>query len=878
MTELPFVLLAGSERTPLSDAQPVGRIDPGERIEVTILTRRAASLPHDGAGVPIRLSRAELRQRYGSDPADHRLIAEVLARLEPAIQVTGSDPASRRLTVAGPGRELARVFGTELTEVSSAGPYGGPVRHRYRTGGLQIPAELDGVIVAVLGLDNRPQSRPQYRFADPAAVQTTYTPPQVASLYQFPAGTDGTGQTVAIIELGGGFGSSDLNTYFSSLGIPTPSVMAVGVDGASNVAGQDPQGADPEVLLDIEVIGAVAPGAKQLVYFAPNTDQGFLDAVTTAVHAEPTPVAVSISWGGPESSWTAQSMSALDQAIADGVALGVTVSIAAGDNGSSDGVSGSEPHVDFPASSPHALACGGTSMRADPSTGVISSETVWNDGSAGGATGGGVSVTFPLPAWQARAGVPASPSGTAGRGVPDIAGNADPATGYQVLVDGQQEVVGGTSAVAPLSAALAARLAQGVGTHLGLLQQSLYAGVKPGQPVADVRDITTGNNGAYSAGPGWDACSGLGVPIGSAVLAALSAAPPTTADAPGGPGSQARAPVTGAPTEEPSDERQASRSSGPSPADIDFVTGAPIDGADEPRWIHGAPSRHDCTDPAIQVHESDRHTFILRVSKAVSFEAPFIFLLFGNKRAILFDTGPSADPAKIPLRRTVDELVDRWLAEHPRDDYELVIAHTHGHHDHRDGDPQFAGRPHAVVVGHTAEEVASFYGFTSWPGQIVSFDLGGRVLELTGVPGHHPASVAVYDPWTGFLLTGDTIMPGRLYAKEYADFLQSLDRLLDFAQQRTVTRVLGCHIEMSRTPGRDYPAGNTYQPDELPLRLPVDRIAEIRDAALAATKPGVYPHGDFSIWAGGQRLAPMLGQAVRLLAYNWANRKQAKRG
>ncbi len=523
MTAWPSVLLAGSERRPLPDARPAGRVDPAEQIAVTLVTRRAASLPRDAADVPVRQSRHELRRRYGSDPADHQLIADVLASVAPAIQVTGRDPASRRLTITGPANELASVFGTELTLVSSSGPTGELVTHRYRTGALQVPAELDGVIVAVLGLDNRPQASTQYRFADPAAVQVTYTPPEVASLYQFPAGTDGTGQTVAIVELGGGFATSDLNTYFGSLGINTPSVTSVGVDGASNVPGQAPQGADPEVLLDIEMIGAISPAAEQVVYFAPNTDQGFLDAVTTAVHAEPTPVAVSISWGGPESSWTAQSMTALDDAIADGVALGVTVTIAVGDNGSSDGVTGTGPHVDFPASSPHALACGGTSMHADPSTGVISAETVWNDQPSGGATGGGVSVTFPLPGWQATAGVPVSPDGTAGRGVPDIAGNADPSTGYQVLVDGQQAIIGGTSAVAPLSAALAARLAQALGAHLGLLQQSLYAGAKPGQPVADVRDITTGSNGAYSAGPGWDACSGLGVPVGSAVLAALSA-------------------------------------------------------------------------------------------------------------------------------------------------------------------------------------------------------------------------------------------------------------------------------------------------------------------------------------------------------------------
>jgi len=525
MTAAPSVPLAGSERLPLPGAHPAGPVDPAARIQLTLVTRRAAPLPRGAGGVPVRLSRADLQQQYGSDPADHELVARVLRSLQPAIEVTARDPGTRRMTIAGPASALAGAFGTELTLVSSPGPGGEPVTHRYRSGSLHIPAELDGVIEAVLGLDSRPQAQPHFRFADPAAAAVSYTPAQVASFYQFPAGTDGTGQTVAIIELGGGYSAADLNSYFASLGIRVPSVTAVGIDGASNVAGHDPQGADGEVLLDIEVAGAVAPGARQVVYFAPNTDQGFVDAVTTAVHAEPTPVAVSISWGAPESAWTQQSMTALDQAIADGVALGVTVTAAAGDNGSSDGATDGKPHTDFPASSPHALACGGTSLHANPTTGIITSETVWNDGAGGGATGGGVSVTFARPTWQATAGVPASPAGTPGRGVPDVAGNADPATGYQVLVDGQRTVIGGTSAVAPLLAALTARLAQAVGKHLGLLQSSLYSRARPGQPVAGMRDITRGSNGAYRARPGWDACTGLGVPIGSALLKALSATP-----------------------------------------------------------------------------------------------------------------------------------------------------------------------------------------------------------------------------------------------------------------------------------------------------------------------------------------------------------------
>ncbi len=524
MTDESFVLLPGSERGALPGAEPTGTVDASEHIEVTLVTRRRAELRRDASGAPVRLSRAELEQRHGTDPADLDLVASTLARF--GLEVTSRDPGSRRATGAGPASAMTAAFGAELSLVSSPAPGGRQVTHRYREGALRIPAELDGIVVAVLGLDNRPQARSQARFADHAAAAagTSYTPPQIAEIYQFPAGTDGTGQTLGIIELGGGFSATDLDNYFSGLGLATPSVTAQGVDGASNVADQDPNGADGEVLLDIEVAGSVAPGAAQVVYFGPNTDQGFIDAATTAVHASPTPVAVSISWGQSEDSWTAQARSALDAAIADGVALGVTVCVAAGDNGSSDGVSGGQPHVDFPASSPHALACGGTSLRADPATGVISSETVWNDGSGGGAGGGGVSDTFALPSWQASAGVPDNAGGSTGRGVPDVAGNADPATGYQVLVDGQATVVGGTSAVAPLWAALICRMAQATGGMFGQVQETLYAGVAAAQPAPGFRDITSGSNGTYSAGPGWDACTGLGSPNGTALLGRLTGA------------------------------------------------------------------------------------------------------------------------------------------------------------------------------------------------------------------------------------------------------------------------------------------------------------------------------------------------------------------
>jgi kumamolisin len=376
-------------------------------------------------------------------------------------------------------------------------------------------------VTAVLGLDDRPQARSRVRIARAQAVSVSYTPIDLGKVYRFPDGTDGSGQHIAIIELGGGFAQSDLDAYFGGLDLATPTVTAVGVDGAANAPGNDPSGADGEVLLDIEVVGGLAPGAQILVYFAPNSDAGFLDAVATAAHADPAPAAISISWGQNEDEWTPQARTAMDDAFADAAALGVTVTVAAGDDGSTDRASDGQAHCDFPASSPHALACGGTSLRADPATGAVSSETVWNNGSGRGSTGGGVSSSFPMPQWQAAAGVPEGAAGTSGRGVPDVSGDADPQTGYQVLVDGSAQVIGGTSAVAPLWAALTARLVQALGRPLGLLQPALYAGVAAGAAQPGFRDVTVGTNGRYEAGPGWDACTGLGVPDGEALLTVL---------------------------------------------------------------------------------------------------------------------------------------------------------------------------------------------------------------------------------------------------------------------------------------------------------------------------------------------------------------------
>ncbi len=519
MADARFVQVPGSTRQAVPGVTPAGAVDGSAQIEITLVLRRRAELPRPLVEGPETVSSTELADSYGADPEDLRLVQRILGGH--GLRIVSTDRASRRVIVAGPVDTLSEVFGAQLRQVTSTHPVSGAVvSYRHREGDLRMPVELADVVTAVLGLDDRPQARAQFRLAAATDASVSYPPPKLGEAYRFPAGTDGSGQTVAIIELGGGFGQDDLTTYFTGLHVTPPTVTAVGVGGGQNQPGSDPNGADGEVLLDIEVVGALAPGAGQVVYFAPNTDQGFLAAISTAIHAQPTPAAVSISWGASEDAWSAQARTSFDAAFADAAALGVTVTAAAGDNGSADGADDGAAHTDFPASSPHVLACGGTRLQLD-SSGAVQAETVWNDGAGAGSTGGGVSVAFDVPAWQQQAGVPNRSGGGVGRGVPDVAGNADPATGYQVLVDGKQLVIGGTSAVAPLWAALVARLAQQTGRRFGLLQPALYAGAAAGTVAPGFRDIVTGDNGAYRAGPGWDACTGLGVPDGTALAALL---------------------------------------------------------------------------------------------------------------------------------------------------------------------------------------------------------------------------------------------------------------------------------------------------------------------------------------------------------------------
>jgi kumamolisin len=413
--------------------------------------------------------------------------------------------------LSGTVAQFNAAFGVQLQRMQHA-----DCSYRGRTGGIELPSSLDGVVEAVLGLDSRPQAAAHFRVRQAASAATSFTPTQVATLYGFPAST-GLGQCVALIELGGGFRPADLDTYFKGLGLGSPTVTAVSVDHAQNTPTGDANGPDGEVMLDIEVVGAIVPQAAIAVYFAPNTDAGFLDAITTAIHDTTNrPSVISISWGGPESTWTSQAMTAMDDAFQAATTMGVTVCIASGDNGSSDGVTDGNDHVDFPASSPFALACGGTSLHATPS--VISGEVVWNGGANGGASGGGISGFFAKPAWQSSLNA-VTTQGTrkplTQRGLPDVAGNADPQTGYDIRVDGTASVIGGTSAVAPLWAALLTRLNQLSGKSAGLINPKVY------QASSAFRDITSGNNGDFAAAAGWDACTGLGSPNGAALRSVI---------------------------------------------------------------------------------------------------------------------------------------------------------------------------------------------------------------------------------------------------------------------------------------------------------------------------------------------------------------------
>ena len=493
--------LPGTFRAALPAVASTAPVDPAERIEVSVYLK-----PRDDAAgsAPAPSSRAAVEAARTDLHAGDVEALEAFAK-SAGLEVTCVELSRRLVRIAGPADKMQAAFGATLHQVEAGGD-----SLRARSGTLSLPADVADRVLAVLGLDQRPVATPKIVPHKSVTPPASYLPTEVAALYDFPK-QDASSQCIAIIELGGGYTDADNAQAFAAMGLPVPPIVAVSVAGGANSPGGK-DGADGEVALDIQVCGGAAPGAKLAVYFAPNTSQGFVDAITDAVHDQTNkPSVISISWGGPEVSWTGQDIAVMSAAFQDAATVGVTVFAASGDSLATDGEKDRKAHVDYPASDPLVVGCGGTLIQTDD--GAITNETVWK--SNGGGTGGGISSLFERPDYQSAARVPKS-DGKAMRGVPDVAGDADPDSGFRIVIGGKVGVVGGTSAVAPLWAALIALANAKRGSPAGQVHDKLYA-------AGDAfRDIVIGNNKVgrvgYKADKGWDACTGLGVPIGSRIV------------------------------------------------------------------------------------------------------------------------------------------------------------------------------------------------------------------------------------------------------------------------------------------------------------------------------------------------------------------------
>lgn len=511
------VALAGSDRGEPAAAVAAGDVDPAAPITVTLHLKHPAVAPRepgsaaDLAALARRTTRQGLAGERRRDYADAKGAIAAFAA-DAGLAVADVDLARRRIRLRGPTAAIAKAFDAPLRLYET-----GNRRFRARTGPLLVPREIAPWLRAVTGLDARPQV--ERRTVGETGAAAGVWPSTMAQLYGIQA-EGAAGQCVGIIELGGGYAETDLRQAMNAMGVPFPKLAEVSV-GAVNTFGGG-SASDREVALDLQVVAGAAPGADIAVYFAEFSPDGFVNAVLEAVHDDKRkPAIVVISWGGAENIWTPSFIDAMNAALRDAVRLGVTVVAAAGDGLACDGQFGRAAHVDFPASSPYVTGCGGTSITLSPDGKSIVAEQAWNDGASG--TGGGISNLFAVPDYQKNIALPASANGDGrvGRGVPDVAAAAAPVNGYRIVVDGKDVVQPGTSAVAPLWAALVALANARRGVPLGFLNPFLYGNASL------CRGIVRGNNRirgiGYDAGPGWNACTGLGVPDGAAILAALTA-------------------------------------------------------------------------------------------------------------------------------------------------------------------------------------------------------------------------------------------------------------------------------------------------------------------------------------------------------------------
>jgi kumamolisin len=474
----------------------VGAVPDETPMRLTVVLRPATPVQPAGP----RLTRAEYAHHHGTRQS---VIDDMVAYAQGfGLAIDHADAATHVVRLSGTYAQAASAFEPEGMGLYRTAGGGTAI---CRSGHVRVPAQMAEHVVAVTGFDRRPVARPHFRIRPRQSTsQTVYAPAMVAERYGFPGGLTGANETIALIELGGGYDAAQMSQYFASHDVHRIGTLeAVAVDGASTAPSGDPNGPDAEVQLDIQIAGSIAPAANLAVYIGGNDSDAFLNTVAAAIHdTVRAPSVVSISWGDPETRFAAQDIDAMDQLFQTAASLGITICAASGDSGATDGSADEALTTDFPASSPHVLGCGGTRL---PKSGA---ETAWNDGAQGGASGGGYSAHFPRPDWQAG-------NQESGRGVPDVAGDADPETGYAVAVDGTDTVVGGTSAVAPLWAALIALANQSLKGHVGFVNALLY------QNPDALTDITSGNNNGYRCAAGWDPVTGLGTPKGDAVLAVL---------------------------------------------------------------------------------------------------------------------------------------------------------------------------------------------------------------------------------------------------------------------------------------------------------------------------------------------------------------------
>lgn len=464
------------------------------------------------------LDRKEFAAEFGAR-REHIAAVRQFAKAH-GFRVTNASVARRVVQLSGTRGRLAAAFGVNAVRYDVAG-----TSWQSLTGSIYLPKELAGSVRAVFGFNERPDLQRAGAGAMAARsrkgtkTKVSYTAPEVGDLYEFPKHLDGRGQSIAVIALGGGYLRSDMREYFRALRLPLPDIRWKSVHGARNAPNGDTAMFDGEVTGDIQTVGAIAPRARIVVYFAPNTHRGFFEAISEAVHdPKNRNSVVSISWGQAEVHWRHRTVSALNRVLLEAAALGVTVCCSSGDFGAFADQNDRVPHVNFPGSSPYALACGGTTLIGDRDR--IHSERVWNNHT--GASGGGVSAIFELPAWQQASRVPKTAKGFVGRGVPDVGANADPLTGYRVYLRGKWGVGAGTSAASPLWAGLVARLNQELGAPLGLIAPMLYDRLGHLVESRAMVLITKGSNGLYRARKGWSACTGLGTPRGLGLSRAIA--------------------------------------------------------------------------------------------------------------------------------------------------------------------------------------------------------------------------------------------------------------------------------------------------------------------------------------------------------------------